>query len=89
MQRNAAMNIILTIFFVGEELMCYYCNSNHGEYRECDSEEFGILVKCQEDNEHAEHYGNACAIGHTGNNIFTRTLNIYLSHLIKLTLYTV
>ena len=50
--------------------MCYYCNSNHGEYRDCDSNNIGILVKCQGDNKEGEHYGNACAIGHTGTHLY-------------------
>ena len=33
---------------------------------DCNEEEYGELVECQEDNEHVAHYGNACAIGHTG-----------------------
>ena len=43
--------------------MCYYCNTEEGE---CDAEMYGNLVKCQEDDEHIEHYGNACVVGHTG-----------------------
>lgn len=43
--------------------MCYYCLSTTGE---CSEDEYGDLVKCQEDDEHVDHYGNACIIGHTG-----------------------
>ena len=41
--------------------MCYYCNPNEGE---CNEENPGDLVKCQEDDKLGYHYGDACVIGH-------------------------
>ena len=46
--------------------MCYYCNPNEGE---CNEENPGDLVKCQEDDKLGYHYGDACVIGHTSKNI--------------------
>ena len=43
--------------------MCYYCMSDKGE---CNEERYGELTKCQYEDEDAEHYGNACIVGHTG-----------------------
>ena len=59
------------IYSIGTDLMCYYCRSTAGE---CNKDEIGDLIKCQDDNEHAEHFGNACIIGHTGKH--THTLSI-------------
>ena len=48
------------------ELSCYFCNSGDLEHGECNSEEDGELVKCQYSDEKADHFGNACVVGHTG-----------------------
>ena len=51
------------IYSIDTDLMCYYCRYNAGE---CNEDEYGELIKCQDDDEHSEHFGNACYIGHTG-----------------------
>ena len=45
---------------------CYYCDGQQPDGH-CDSLDFGVAVTCQTDHEEKEHYGNRCAVGHTGN----------------------
>ena len=45
--------------------MCYYCNSGAPD-QNCTEKNYGILVECQQSSMSADHYGNACAVGHTG-----------------------
>ena len=49
------------------DLKCYYCNSQDEQHSECTADEDGELISCQYDDSKAEHYGNACIVGHTGN----------------------
>jgi hypothetical protein len=32
----------------------------------CDQDEDGVEVSCQSENASGEHYGNSCAVAHTG-----------------------
>ena len=49
--------------------MCYFCSPDDGE---CNEDNPGDMVKCQEDDSHGYHYGDACVIGHTS--LFTMHL---------------
>ena len=64
------------IFLGNNDLSCYFCNSNDHEHGECNSEEAGELIKCQYSDEKADHYGNACIVGHTGK------LSLFDSHFV-------
>ena len=46
-------------------LECYYCESDiYGN--QCNSNETGTIIKCQMHSSSELHYGDVCAIGHTG-----------------------
>ena len=65
------MLIRLLHIFLGKGIECYYCRSSKGKSdEECDSKHHGFTVSCQMENPNDDYYGDACAIGHTGN-LFT------------------
>ena len=59
-------------YVVLTDISCYFCNSEDGE---CNEDNPGDLVKCQEDDTHGYHYGDACVIGHTSTRDY-HTFNI-------------
>ena len=64
--QNYLLNSCFSIEIV-TDLKCYYCNSQDEQHSECTADEDGELISCQYDDSKAEHYGNACIVGHTGN----------------------
>ena len=61
-QINSELFIIL-----GLGLKCYYCESDGGEEGDkCDDEIHGEIISCQIDSPEFPHYGDVCAVGHTG-----------------------
>ena len=55
----------LLICFSGEELECWFCLSDDHNLGDCNAEHAGGIVTCS-DNPEAKHYGDKCAVGHTG-----------------------
>ena len=45
-------------------LECYYCESDYGT--PCNGDEIGSIITCQMHSSSELHYGDVCAIGHTG-----------------------
>ena len=58
--------IVIFIFYI-ETLDCYYCESTLISNKDCNAEESGRIVKCQLNDTEGDHYGNVCAVAHTGN----------------------
>ena len=54
----------LNVYFLEDGIECYYCESDYGIA--CNEDDIGIVIKCQMHSEHELHYGDVCAIGHTG-----------------------
>ena len=51
----------------GTELECYFCQSDdHHLLEECNAEHPGGIVKCQQVDGDAPHFGRYCTVGHTG-----------------------
>ena len=48
-----------------DDLECYYCESDAGT--PCNADILGDIIKCQMYSSEEPHYGDICAIGHTGN----------------------
>ena len=54
-------------FLQGSELECYFCQSDdHHLLEECNAEHPGGIVKCQQEDGDAPHFGRYCTVGHTG-----------------------
>ena len=50
----------------GNELECYFCFTEEGnDVVKCDSENYGIEITCQMENEKKPYYGDSCVVGHT------------------------
>ena len=47
-----------------DDLECYYCESDAGT--PCNADITGGIIKCQMHSSEEPHYGDVCAIGHTG-----------------------
>ena len=52
-----------------DDLECYYCESDAGT--PCNADIPGDIIKCQMHSSEEPHYGDVCAIGHTGNMFHT------------------
>ena len=60
---------------IGSVLECYYCESDGGEEGDkCDSEIHGEIINCQIDSPEYPHYGDVCAVGHTGMYIYDKSV---------------
>ena len=48
-------------------LQCYYCQENGGEeHDKCTSDIAGEPIHCQISDPLSPHYGDVCAVGHSG-----------------------
>ena len=47
---------------------CYFCDETT---EDCSADNYGERVHCQMEDSEAPHYGSDCAVGHTGENVFT------------------
>ena len=53
--------------FLEDAVKCWYCDGRiMGEGNSCNKDEDGVEVSCQSEDSSGEHYGNSCAIAHTG-----------------------
>ena len=53
--------------FLENTLKCYYCDGREmGEGHSCNEDEHGVEISCQTDDEDGEHFGDSCAVAHTG-----------------------
>ena len=68
-------SITLKNIITEEGLECYYCESDSGT--PCDADEIGSIIKCQMQSPYELHYGDVCAIGHTGINHANCILDCY------------
>ena len=60
-------NILVASPLLDNGLECFYCQANGGEEGDkCSSDAFGVPVPCQISDSQADHYGDVCAVGHTG-----------------------
>ena len=51
------------IYTLGGEKQCYFCDETS---EECSADIFGERVHCQMEDPTKPHYGDECAVGHTG-----------------------
>ena len=70
------INITLIHIIIEDGLECYYCESDAGT--PCNVDEIGSVIKCQMHSPYELHYGDVCAIGHTGKNHADCFYRIYI-----------